>query len=86
MNTLDYPTVMASRVDDVAAMFLSPQADVTDAVIAALLGEYELIRFYGVRMDTAMVDAKAAELGVGLDEARYVLIMEQTATAEGFAS
>lgn len=60
---------------------------------AGLVGEVEPLRTLGVNLNAALVEAKALELGLvnasgevteaGKVQARYALILEQTATAQG---
>lgn len=64
-----------------------------DKLRAGLVGETEPLRQLGVNMNAAMVETKAMELGLAATskelteadkvQARYALILEQTATAQG---
>ncbi|GAA2230261.1 hypothetical protein N1031_06945 [Herbiconiux moechotypicola] len=78
---------------DLSSMFGGTTRDAVDALSAALKGERDPIERYGVSLNQARVDAKAAELGfqkVGgalsqeaNQAATIALIMEQTADAHG---
>lgn len=78
---------------DLAAMFGGTTADAVGALSSALKGERDPIERYGVSLNQAKIDAKAAELGfekVGStlsaeanQAATLALIMEQTADAHG---
>lgn len=78
---------------DLAAMFGGTTADAVGALSSALKGERDPIERYGVSLNQAAIDAKAAELGfekVGNSlsaeanqAATLALIMEQTADAHG---
>lgn len=78
---------------DLSAMFGGTTRDAVDALSAALRGERDPIEKYGVSLNQAAVDAKAAELGfqkVGgaltteaNQAATLALIMEQTTAAHG---
>ena len=78
---------------DLAAMFGGTTADAVGALSSALKGERDPIERYGVSLNQASIDAKAAELGftkVGgalsaeaNQAATLALIMEQTADAHG---
>lgn len=67
--------------------------DALEKLRAGLVGEAEPLRALGVNLNAAMVEAKAMELGLvdangevteaGKVQARYALILEQTATAQG---
>jgi len=67
--------------------------DALDKLRAGLVGEAEPLRVLGVNLNAAAVEAKALELGLqdstgAIDDAakvqaRYALILEQTATAQG---
>ena len=78
---------------DLAAMFGGTTSDAVGALSSALKGERDPIERYGVSLNQAAIDAKAAELGfekVGSSlsaeanqAATLALIMEQTADAHG---
>ena len=78
---------------DLAAMFGGTTSDAVAALSSALKGERDPIERYGVSLNQAAIDAKAAELGfekVGSSlsaeanqAATLALIMEQTADAHG---
>lgn len=78
---------------DLAAMFGGTTSDAVGALSSALKGERDPIERYGVSLNQAAIDAKAAELGfekVGNSlsaeanqAATLALIMEQTADAHG---
>lgn len=84
---------LTQRAADLASLFGGSTVDAANALGAALRGESEPARRYGVLLSEAAIAAKALELGVGdasgaLTEAekiqiRYNLIMEQSATASG---
>jgi len=67
--------------------------DALEKLRAGLVGEAEPLRALGVNLNAAMVEAKALEMGLvdangevteaGKVQARYALILEQTATAQG---
>jgi hypothetical protein len=82
---------------DLSSMFGGTTRDAVDALSAALKGERDPIERYGVSLNQAAVDAKAAELGFAKvggalsmeanQAATIALIMDQTADAHGnFAS
>ncbi|MEM9465294.1 MAG: hypothetical protein AAGA90_07960 [Actinomycetota bacterium] len=83
-------TVLAS---DMASFKNTRPEDAVLALGAALRGESEPIRRYGVMLDDASVRAKAVELGLaattsevddhGKAQGRLALIMEQTTTLQG---
>lgn len=78
---------------DLSSMFGGTTADAVDALSSALKGERDPIERYGVSLNQASIDAKAAELGfqkVGgslsqqaNQAATLALIMDQTADAHG---
>lgn len=78
---------------DLSALFGGTTADSVDALSSALKGERDPIERYGVSLNQASIDAKAAELGfqkVGgslsqqaNQAATLALIMDQTADAHG---
>ncbi|MGH1977472.1 phage tail protein [Rothia sp. L_38] len=78
---------------DLAAMFGGTTADAVGALSSALKGERDPIERYGVSLNQAAIDAKAAEMGfekVGgalsaeaNQAATLALIMEQTSAAHG---
>lgn len=84
---------LTQRAADLASLFGGSTVDAANALGAALRGESEPARRYGVLLSEAAIAAKALELGVGdasgaLTEAekiqiRYNLIMDQSATASG---
>lgn len=86
-------TVLAA---DLASVNNIPIADALEKLRAGLVGEAEPLRTVGVLLSEAAVKAKAAEMGLGdmngvLTEgekvqARYAIIMEQTADAHGDAA
>ncbi|MCP4201776.1 MAG: hypothetical protein GY769_07575, partial [bacterium] len=84
---------LTQRAADMASVFNTSVPDALNAVQAAIRGESEPIRRFGVLLDDASVRARAVELGlaastkeVGLQEkamARLDLIYEQTAKTQG---
>jgi phage-related protein len=78
---------------DMASMFGGTTADAVGALSSALKGERDPIEKYGVSLNQASIDAKAAELGFSKvggalsaeanQAATLALIMEQTADAHG---
>jgi hypothetical protein len=84
---------LSTRATDVASVFNVDTTEAVDAFGAALRGESEPIRRFGVTLDEASVNAKAMELGLadasgevdaaGKVQARYAIIMEQTNVAAG---
>jgi phage-related protein len=81
---------------DLAAMFGGNTSDAVAALSSALKGERDPIEAYGVSLNQASIDAKAAELGFSKvggslsaeanQAATMALIMEQTADAHGAAA
>lgn len=78
---------------DMASMFGGTTAEAVEALSSALKGERDPIERYGVSLNQARIDAKAAELGFEKVEgalssqanaaATLALIMEQTGDAQG---
>lgn len=78
---------------DLSSMFGGTTADAVDALSSALKGERDPIERYGVSLNQASIDAKAAELGFDKvggslsqqanQAATLALIMDQTADAHG---
>lgn len=78
---------------DLSSMFGGTTADAVDALSSALKGERDPIERYGVSLNQASIDAKAAELGFDKvggslsqqanQAATLALIMQQTADAHG---
>lgn len=78
---------------DLSSMFGGTTADAVSALSSALKGERDPIERYGVALNQASIDAKAAELGFeklggtlsteAQQAATIALIMEQTADATG---
>lgn len=81
---------------DLAAQFGGSTKDAVEAIGAAFRGESDPIEKYGVSLNEAAVDAKAAELGMvkvngafteqQKTQARLALIMQQTSDAQGAAT
>lgn len=87
---------LAERAVDLGSLFNVDDATAMEKLRAGLSGEAEPLKEFGVLMNEAAVKAKALELGIiGVGEtmteeqkvaARYALIMEQTASAQGNAA
>lgn len=85
--------ILTKRAADMASIFNTDVKDSTDAVAAAIRGEMEPIRRYGVTLNDVMVKAKAMAMGLysgkgELDsyakaQARVALILEQTKDIAG---
>lgn len=84
---------VATRATDVASVFNKDVNEVLNAFGAAIRGETEPIRAYGVQLDQAAISAKAVELGLAATaeevsnaaktQAALALVMEQTNRAAG---
>jgi hypothetical protein len=84
---------LTKRAADMASIFNTDVKDATGAVAAALRGEMEPIRRYGVTLSEATVQAKAMQMGLvtagqeitnyAKAQARIALIMEQTNDIQG---
>lgn len=84
---------LATRATDVGSVFNQDVNTVLEAFGAALRGETEPIRAFGVQLDAASIAAKAVELGLASStsevsnaakaQAAYALILEQTNVAAG---
>lgn len=84
---------LASRATDVGSVFNEDVNVVLEAFGAALRGESEPARRFGVNLSEAAVAAKAVELGLATStsevsdaakvQARYALVLEQTNEAQG---
>lgn len=92
---MDMSTTLVELSADVASFHNAAGGaeEVLQAMRSGLIGESEPLRRFGVLLSEAAVQAKAAELGLGganreLTEAekvqaRYAIILEQTASAQG---
>lgn len=84
---------LATRATDVGSIFNADVNEVLDAFGAAMRGETEPIRKFGVSLDDASISAKAVELGLASStaevskaaktQAAYALVLEQTAQTQG---
>ena len=93
-DLVDFSQEMVTLGGDLASMFGGTTQDAITAVGAALRGESEPIRRYGVLLDDATLRAKAFEMGI-IDTVKNALtpqqrvlaaqasILEQTADAQG---
>ena len=90
----DFSTSLVGLSSDMASFYNTSPEQAIEAIGAALRGETEPIRSFGVLMDDAAMRAKALELGLVSNTknaltpqqrvlASYALIMEQTAVAQG---
>lgn len=89
----DMSLVMVKLASDMASFNDADPSEVLDNLRSGLSGETEPLRKFGVFLNEAAVAAKAADLGLeGVNgkltdgekiQARYALIMEQTAKAQG---
>ncbi len=87
---------LTQRAADMASVFNVDVSDALMSINAAVRGETESIRRFGVNVDETAVKAKALELGlIGVGEAltqeakvaaRVAIIMEQTAKVQGDAA
>lgn len=91
---VDFSSQLVTRAADMASYFGGTTTDAIEAVGAALRGESEPIRRYGVLLDDATLRAKALELGLvsatanALTPQQRVLaaqavVLEQTSRAQG---
>lgn len=90
---MDMSTGMVTLASDLASFNNVPVGDVLTALQSGLVGELEPMRRFGVALNAETVELKAMELGLvdangevteaGKVQARYALIMEGTATAQG---
>lgn len=89
----DLSQSLTTLASDLSSFNNVPFEDAFDALRSGLVGETEPLRRFGVNLNQAALEAKAAELGlVGLSgeltpaakaQAAYALIMEQTTNAQG---
>jgi enamine deaminase RidA (YjgF/YER057c/UK114 family) len=84
---------LAQRATDVGSVFNATTTDVLTAFGAAMRGEQEPIRQFGVNLNEASIAAKAVELGLAAStkevsqaaktQAAYALILDATKSASG---
>ena len=89
----DEMITLAKRGSDVAATFGGPVENVLNAVQSALKGEFNPLEQFGVKMNAAMIEARALEMGLGdvngkVDDAAkaqaaLAIFYEQTAKTQG---
>ena len=87
-ESADKTIMLTKRAADMASIFNTDVKDSTNAVAAAIRGEMEPIRRYGVTLNQAMIQAKALAMGLydgkgqidsyAKAQATMALIMEQT--------
>lgn len=92
-KALDFSLAMVKLAADLASFNNASPEDVLIALRAGLSGETEPLKRFGIAINELAVSTKAAELGLeGVNgkltegekvQARYALIMQQTATAQG---
>lgn len=92
-DVAEQTSVLGQRAADVGSIFNASAKEVSGAFGAALRGESEPIRRFGVLLNEAAVQAKAVELGLAdvggavsdaaKVQARYALILEQTSEFAG---
>lgn len=89
----DSTILLTQRAADMASVFNTDVADALNAIQAALRGETEPIRRYGVTLNQAAIDAEAASQGFekvngqltaqGRTAGALALIMKQTSAVQG---
>jgi hypothetical protein len=82
-NLEDFTTGLVGRASDLASFYNTSTEDAAAAIQAALRGETEPIRRYGVMLDDATMRQKAFEMGLissvkeGLDPSQKALVAQQ---------
>ncbi len=89
----DMSTGLVTLASDLASFNNLDPTEVLDKLRSGLVGEVEPLRTLGVNLNQAMVQQRALEMGLAdtadaltpamLTQARYALILEQTANAQG---
>ena len=92
-NVADMSQLLTERSADLSAMWGGSSIEASDALTSALRGNYEGLDKYNINLTEAMVSQEAMNIAVadGRDEiteadktqARYNLIMEQSASSQG---